>query len=49
MYGFLGIQISRMYIKKFGLDLYDIPHFICDYRLIYHIGGLYYLLEIAQG
>jgi len=30
-------------------DLYDIPHFICDYRLTYHIGGLYYLLEIAQG
>ena len=45
VYGFWGIQISGMYKKKFGLDLYNIPYFICDYRLTYHIGGLYYLLS----
>ena len=43
-YGFKGIQLSnQVYNGELGLSLNDIPGFINDFRLTYHIGSLYNL------
>jgi len=44
-YGFSGIQMTpSLYEEQLGLDLLDIPAFLKQLRLTYHIGGTYSLV-----
>ena len=40
-YGFDGIHITPPLYKEFGLDVCDVPGYFRDFKLTFHLGGIY--------